>query len=221
MADHKVKQYIIFGMGRFGSSLARTLCEMGHEVLAVDSTEERVAAITPYVTNAVQISINDEESMRSLGIRNFDAAVVAIGDDLHNSILITVMCKELGAQYLIAKASDAMHAKVLVKLGVDRVVFPERDMGERIAHSLINPHVLDLINLRSDHVIAYIGCPASWVNHSLLQINVRNRYGVHVLAIYRDDEMIMDLNAQTVFEQGDSLLVMGHREQVAEVEGLK
>ena len=159
MADHKVKQYIIFGMGRFGSSLARTLSQMGHEVLAVDSTEERVAAITPYVTNAVQISINDEESMRSLGIRNFDAAVVAIGDDLHNSILITVMCKELGAQYLIAKASDAMHAKVLVKLGVDRVVFPERDMGERIAHSLINPHVLDLINLRSDHVIAYIGCP--------------------------------------------------------------
>lgn len=220
MADHKVKQYIIFGMGRFGSSLARTLSQMGHEVLAVDSTEERVAAITPYVTNAVQISINDEESMRSLGIRNFDAAVVAIGDDLHNSILITVMCKELGAQYLIAKASDAMHAKVLVKLGVDRVVFPERDMGERIAHSLINPHVVDLINLKGDYLIAYLQCPKVWQGHTLLEINVRKKFGVSILAIYRGDEVNMDITADTALKSGDNLLVLGHKHSIERVENL-
>jgi len=220
MADHKIKQYIIFGMGRFGSALARKLCEMGHEVLAVDSEEDRVAAITPYVTNAIQIATNDEESLRSLGVRNFDAAVVAIGDDLHNSILITVMCKELGAKYLIAKASDAIHAKVLMKLGVDRVVFPERDMGERIAHSLINPHVLDLINLRSDHLIAYITCPRDWARRSVKDVDVRRRYGVSVLAIYRKEEMLMDLSGDTVFEPGDSLLVLGHKEKVEEVEEL-
>ena len=220
MADNNKKQYIVFGAGRFGSALAKKLCELGHEVLAVDSEEERVAAIAPYVTNAIQVGSTDEESMRSLGIRNFDAAVVAIGDDLHHSILMTIMCKEMGAKYLIAKASDAMHAKVLLKLGVDRVVFPERDMGERIAHSLINPHVLDLINLRSDYLIAYITCPVDWLKRSIKEIDIRRKYSVSVLAIYRRDDMLMDLRAETVFEEGDSLLVLGHKAHIEKVEDL-
>lgn len=220
MAESEKKQYVIFGIGRFGSALARTLCEMGHEVLAVDSDEERVAAIAPYVTNAIQVNSNDEEAMRSLGIRNFDAAIVAIGDDLHHSILMTIMCEEMGAKYLIAKATDAMHAKVLLKLGVDRVVFPERDMGERVAHSLVNPHVLDLINLRADYVIAYMPCPKDWVGKTLHQVDVRKRFQVSVLAIYRKDDMLMDLRADTRLEEGDSLLVLGHREDIERVEKL-
>lgn len=220
MPDSKKKQYIIFGIGRFGSALAKKLCELGHEVLAVDSSEDRVAAIAPYVTNAIQVAASDEETMRSLGIRNFDAAVVAIGDDLHHSIIMTIMCKEMGAKYLIAKASDAMHAKVLLKLGVDRVVFPERDMGERIAHSLVNPHVLDLINLQQDYQIAYITCPGDWVNRSVKQVDVRKRFNVSVLAIYRQDDILMDLRAETVFLHGDSLLVLGHRDNIERVEEL-
>jgi len=220
MAVSKRKQYIIFGIGRFGGALARKLCELGHEVLAVDSSEERVAAITPYVTNAIQVATSDEEAMRSLGIRNFDAAVVAIGDDFHHSILMTIMCKEMGAKYLISKATDAMHAKVLMKLGVDRVVFPERDMGERLAHTLVNPRVLDLVNLRSDHMIAYITCPEDWAGRSLGEIDVRNRFKVSILAIYRDDDIIMDLQASSRLMAKDSLLVLGHKDNVEKVENL-
>lgn len=220
MSDKKKKQYIIFGIGRFGSALARKLFELGHEVLAVDSTEERVTQISPYVTTALQIAPGDEESLRSLGIRNFDAAVVAIGDDFHHSVLMTIMCKEMGAKYLVAKASDAAHAKVLLKLGVDRVVFPERDMGERIAHSLVNPHVLDLINLKDDYLITYLACPQKWHEHSLKDLDVRNHFGVSVLAIYRDDQVIMDLRADTVFKVGDRLLVLGHKNQISVVEDL-
>lgn len=216
----KKKQYIVFGVGRFGSALSKKLCEMGHEVLAVDSNAERVAAISPYVTTAIQVGANDEETMRSLGIRNFDAAIVAIGDDFHHSILMTILCKEMGAKYVIAKASDANHAKVLLKLGVDRVVFPERDMGERIAHSLINPHVLDLINLKGDYLIAYLKCPKVWQGHTLINIDVRKQYSVSILAIYRNSEVIMDISADTVLKAGDSLLVLGHKNHIEHVEDL-
>lgn len=208
------KQFIVFGIGRFGSALSRTLCEMGHEVLAVDSDEQRVSAIAPYVTNAVQVSSSDEEAMRSLGIRNFDAAIVAIGDDLHHSILISIMCKEMGAKYIVGKASDAMHAKVLLKLGVDRVVFPERDMGVRIAHSLINPHILDLINLHGDYLIADLKCPESWIGHSLKELDVRKIFKISVLALYRGDEMLMDITADTRLEPNDKLLVLGHKREI-------
>lgn len=214
MANNRRKQFIVFGAGRFGSALARTLCELGHEVLAVDSEEERVAAIAPYVTNAVQVNASDEDAMRSLGIRNFDAAIVAIGDDLHHSILISIMCKEMGAKYIVGKASDAMHAKVLLKLGVNRVVFPERDMGVRIAHSLINPHILDLINLHGDYIIADLKCPQSWAGHSLKELNVRQVYKVSVLAVYRDEEMLMDITADTKLQSSDKLLVLGHKREI-------
>jgi len=221
MSISNKRQYIIFGIGRFGSALAKKLCELGHEVLAVDSDEQRVAAIAPYVTNAIQVNSSDEEAMRSLGIRNFDAAIVAIGDDLHHSILMSIMCKEMEAKYIIAKASDAMHAKVLLKLGVDRVVFPERDMGERIAYSLINPHILDLINLHGDYIIVQLNCPQSWVGHSFREIDVRKRFSVSVLAIYRNGDMLMDLSADSKFDRGDSLLVLGHKRNIEKVEALE
>lgn len=214
------KQFIIFGVGRFGSALARKLCDLGHEVLAVDSDEARVASITPYVTNAIQVASNDEETMKTLGIRNFDACIVAIGDDLHHSILMTVLCKDLGAQYLVSKATDALHAKVLMKLGCDRVVFPERDMGERVAHSLVNPHVLDLINLPSDYVIEYTTCPLDWAGKTLKEVDVRRHYKVSVLAIYRGEAVLMDLMAESRFNKGDNLLIMGHKNDVQKVDEL-
>ncbi len=220
MASRQKKQYIIFGIGRFGSALAKKLVELGHEVLAVDSQEERVNAIAPYVTNAMQIATNDEEAMRSLGIRNFDAAIVAIGDDLHHSILMTIMCKEMGAPYLIAKASDAMHAKVLSRLGADRVVFPERDMGERLAHSIVNPHVLDLVNLKGDYVIVNINCPSEWTGKSLRDIGVRRKYGVSVLAVYRGDDILMDFESGATLKESDNLMVLGHKDNVERVETL-
>ncbi len=218
MADKK--QYIIFGVGRFGSALARTLCELGHEVLAVDSDESRVAAIAPYVTNAMQVQALDEEGMRSLGIRNFDAVIVAIGDDLQHSIMTCIMCKEMGAQYLVGKATDAMHAKVLLKLGVDRVVFPERDMGIRMAHSLTSPHLLDLINLNEDYVLVNLICPKAWVGKSMREADIRRKHHVSVLAIYHGPQMSMDITADTKLRSDDKLLILGHRKDVEAVEGL-
>jgi trk system potassium uptake protein TrkA len=168
----------------------------------------------------MQIGPSDEEAMRSLGIRNFDAAIVAIGDDLHHSILMTIMCKEMGARYLIAKASDAMHAKVLSRLGADRVVFPERDMGERLAHSIVNPHVLDLVNLKGDYVIANLGCPKEWAGKSLRDIGVRRQYGVSVLAVYRGDDILMDFESGATLRGNDNLMILGRKKDVERVEAL-
>ncbi len=219
MADKK--QYLVFGVGRFGTALARTLGELGHEVLAVDSDESRVAAIAPYVTNAMQLQPMDEEGMRALGIRNFDGVIVAIGDNLQHSIMTCIMCKEMGAQYIVGKASDAMHAKVLLTLGVDRVVFPERDMGVRLAHTLTSPHLLDLINLNEDYVLVNLTCPQSWVGKSLREANIRHKHNVSVLAIYHGPQMSMDIKADTKLSADDRLLILGHRRDVESVEALE
>ncbi|NLG56850.1 MAG: TrkA family potassium uptake protein [Clostridiales bacterium] len=218
MSDRK--QYIIFGVGRFGSALARTLNDLGHEVLAIDSEESRVAAIAPHVTSALQVSAMDEEGMRSLGIRNFDAAIVAIGDNLEHSIMACILCKELGAKYIVGKATDAMHAKVLRKLGVDRVVFPERDMGERVAHSLTSPHLLDLISLDGDYVLVNLSCPKDWAGKTLREADIRRRHQVTLLALYHGNDMSMDITPDTLLAQEDRLLVLGRRKAVEGVEAL-
>ncbi len=218
MADRK--QYLVFGVGRFGSALARTLCELGHEVLAVDSDERRVAAIAPHVTNAIQVDVMDEEGMKSLGIRNFDAVVVAIGDDLQHSIMTCIICKELGARYILGKATDEMHAKVLRKLGVDRVVFPERDMGIRVAHSLISPHTLDVINLDADLTLVHLTCPKAWVGKSVREADIRRKYRVSVLAVYHEGSVSMDMVSEDKLREDDKLLIMGHHRDVEAVEAL-
>lgn len=146
----KSKQFLVLGLGRFGASLAKTLCDLGQEVLAVDADEELVNNIAPYVTQAMQLDATDETLLASLGVKNFDAAIVSIGQNTRDSILVCVLLKELGAPYLVAKANDDLHAKVLRKIGADRVIFPERDMGARLARSIITPNVLELMNLSDD-----------------------------------------------------------------------
>ncbi len=213
-------QYIVFGIGRFGSALCKALSEMGHEVLAVDSVESRISAISPYVTQALQLNATDEEAMHSLGVRNFDAAIVSIGDNLRDSILITLLCKELGAKHLVAKAGDELHAKMLKKMGADRVVFPERDMGVRVAKSLVSPQILDLMNLKGDYMMADLSAPASWVGHTLGELDIRKRYNVSVLVIHRQSDVLLSLTADTRIQSGDDLLMLGHRDDIARVEGL-
>lgn len=214
------KQYIVFGIGRFGSALCRALSEMGHEVLAIDSSEEHIRQISPYVTQALQLNATDEEAMRSLGLRNFDAVVVSIGDNLRDSIIVTLLSKELGARYLLAKATDELHAKMLKKMGADRVVFPERDMGQRVAKSLTSPHVLDLINLTGDYSISDISVPKSWVGHTVGELDVRKRYGLNVLMIYRGKEALVSNLTAIPIEGGDELLLIGHRNDLARIENL-
>ena len=143
------KQYAVIGMGRFGSSVARELSDLGFEVLAIDVSEQKIQEVSNWVTHAVAVDSTDEEALRSLGLRNFDVVVVAIGEDIQASILTTLILKELGVPELIVKAQNELHGKVLNKIGADKVVFPERDMGLRVAHHLISPNIPNTSSCRT------------------------------------------------------------------------
>lgn len=210
----KSKQFLVFGLGRFGTSLAQALCRLGQEVLAVDANEDLVDNVAPHVTQAVQLDATDEAALASLGVGNFDAAIVSIGQNMRDSILVCVLLKEMGVPYLVAKANDDLHAKVLQKVGVDRVVFPERDMGVRLARSIITPTVLELMDLSDDYQIIEIIVPRAWVGQSLLGLNVRRKYGVNVLAIHRNETFMASPSPDITFQEDDTLLVMGKKADI-------
>jgi len=151
-----LKQFAVIGLGRFGASLARALAEAGNDVLGVDLLEDRIRPLANVLTHVVQADVTDEEVLRSLGIRNFDVCVVTISSNIQSSILATLMIKEQGVPLVVAKARDDQHGKVLQKIGADRIVFPERDMGIRLAHNLTSGSVLDYIELSPDNSIAEV-----------------------------------------------------------------
>ena len=211
------KQYLVLGLGRFGGSLARSLCKMGHEVLAVDTDAETVEDIAPYVTQAIQANATDEDALQTMGVSNFDVAVVGIGA-IRDSILVTVLCKEAGVPYVLAKAVDDLHAKVLRKVGADRVVFPERDMGARVAKSLVTPSILDMMELADDYQIAEVSTPSAWCGRTLVDVNVRRNYGLSVLAIHRGKDFLASPGADTMLREGDVLLVLGKQDRIDAIE---
>ncbi|MBQ8150927.1 MAG: TrkA family potassium uptake protein [Clostridia bacterium] len=208
------KSFLVFGLGRFGSSLARSLCEQGQQVMAVDTNEENVQNIAPYVTEALQLDATDEAALATLDVSGFDGAVVSIGENVRDSILICVLLKEMGIPHLIAKANDELHAKVLRKIGVDRVVFPERDMGERVAKSIVTPGVLDLMQLDDDFQIVEIRTPEKWAGDTLIGLNVRRKYGISILAVHRNGSYMVSPSADLQLEADDTLLVIGKTEDV-------
>lgn len=219
MKRRQKEQFIVLGLGRFGASVARSLYEMGYEVMAVDSDEGLVQNAAPYATQAVQADATDEDALQALGIQNYDVAVVAIGN-VRDSVLVTVLCKEAGIPQVVAKATDDLHAKVLRKVGADRVVFPERDMGMRVAKSLVTPNILDMMALTDGYQIAEVTAPEAWQGRTLAQVNVRRDYGLSILAIQRDGGLIASPGAETVFVQQDVLLVLGKQESIAAMERL-
>lgn len=209
MKGRKRKQFIVLGLGRFGASVAMHLSSMGHEVLAVDRSDTLVHAAAPHVTQAVQADATDETALAELELSSFDAAVVAIGTNTRDSILVTVLCKEAGVPLVIAKAVDELHAKVLRKVGADRVVFPERDMGQRVARSLDSPNILDLIELSGDYRIAELLTPDKWCGRTLADVNVRRDYGLSVVGIRRGGMFLASPGADMALQAGDILLVLG------------
>ena len=217
----KKKQIVVFGLGRFGAAVAHTLSEMGHEVLAVDSHMDAINEISPYVTHAVQLNATDEAAFESLDVGNFDAAVVSIGENIRDSVLISMLCKEAGVKLVVSKANDELHAKVLKKVGVDRVVFAERDMGVRVAKSLIVPHLVDLVNIGGDYALAQITVPESWVDKTLAQLDVRRRWGVSIITVNRNGQVNAALSADTRLLGGDQLLILGMQKDVEKVENLE
>lgn len=212
------KQYVIIGLGRFGSSIAKTLYSLGNEVLAVDVDEEVIQEISPDVTHAVQADSTDESVLRALGLRNFDVAVITIGSDVQASIMATLLVKELGVKYVIAKAHNEVHAKVLYKIGADRVVFPERDMGVRVAHNLCSSSILDYIELSPDYSIMEVAAIGKWIGKSLKELNIRSRFGINVMAIKRGNDINISPEADEYIRKGDILVVIGGTEELKVIE---
>jgi len=212
-----MKQFIVLGLGRFGSAVATTLVELGHEVLGVDNDEERVNALKDNITHAVQADITEEKVLKELGVKNFDAAIVSIATNLEASILVAMMLKEVGLKYIIAKAQNNLHARVLEKIGVDKIVFPERDMGIRIARSLITPNIKEYIELEPDYSIIEIETLPEFVDKTLSELDLRNKYGINVLAIKRNDVFNISPRAKDIIKKGDLLIIIGETKKITEL----
>ena len=213
-----MKNYVVIGCGRFGSSVAKTLYSLGHEVLAIDKNEEKIQNIAEQVTHAVEADCTDENVLKSLGIRNFDVAVISIGSDIQSSIMATLICKELGVQYVLYKAQNELQAKVLYKIGADRVVFPERDMGIRVAHNLVSQNVLEYIELDPHYSIAEILATSKWIGKTIGQLDLRANYGITVMAVKQGININISPEADDVLKAGDILVVIGKNEQINKVE---
>ena len=213
-----MKSYAVIGLGRFGSALARQLCKLGAEVLALDVKGDYVQQIANDVTHAVVGDAQDKEVLRALGVRNLDCAVIAIGDNLAASVLITMNLKELGVPYIVCKAHDETHRRVLEKLGADRVVIPEQENAIRLARSLASPNVLDYIELSHDYGIIEVPTPKGWLGSSLRKLNVRAKLGVNIIAVERDGKVEVTLDPDRELSDGDVLVVLGDNKALERVQ---
>lgn len=204
-----MKSFIVVGLGRFGSQAAKRLCMQGCEVLAIDNRPELVQQVSNDVTQAVVGDARDKEVLRALGAKDFDCGIVAIGDSLSDSVLATMNLKELGVAYIVCKASDETHCQVLKKLGADRVVIPEKEQADRLAKSLASPNVLDYIELSEDYGIIEVPAPNPWQGKSLIELNVRAKLGVNILAVKREGGITVSPAADFRIEAGDIMVVLG------------
>ena len=209
-----MKSFVIIGLGRFGTAIASELSALGHEVLAVDVDEERVQQVADHVTHAVTGDGRNIEVLRALGVRNFDCVVVAMGSDVGNSALITLNLKELGVKEVICKAQSHVHSRVLEKIGADRVVFPEYEMGAKLAQGLSSSHVLNFIELSEDYGILELSAPQSWQGKSLRELDVRNRHHVNVIAIRKNGELNVAPSPDLPLESGDQVVARGRYEDL-------
>ena len=204
-----MKSYIVIGLGRFGQTLARQLCMLGAEVLALDKRSDLVQQVADDVTHAVVGDGQDKEVLRALGARNFDCAIIAIGSNLASSVLTAMNLKELEVPYVICKAHDETHRKVLEKLGVDRVIIPEQENAQRLARSLNSHNVLEYIELSPDYGILEIPAPKSWIGKTIKELNVRAKLGVNIIAVENDKKTNVSPTADYRIVSGDVMVVLG------------
>lgn len=199
-------------------AIAQTLYELGNEVLAVDKDSERVEEVSDYVTYAVEADSMEESALRELGLRDFDAVIVSIGSNLEASIMTTLIVKELGVKEVIAKAQSNLHGKLLSKVGADKVVFPERDMGVRLGHNLTSSNILDYIQLSPEFSILEVKALKAWHNKSLAELRLRNKYGVNIIAIKEGKEMDISPRADYVIGEGNILIMIGKTDDIKNIE---
>lgn len=215
-----MKSYLVIGLGRFGQSVSRQLCALGAEVLVMDVHSDLVQHVANDVTHAVVGDAQDKEVLRALGVRNFDCAIVAIGDNLAASVLITMNLKELEVPYIVCKAYDETHRRVLEKLEVDRVVIPEQEYAQRLGRSLISHNVLDYIELSEEYGILEVPSPKSWVGKTLRELNVRAKLGVNIIAIESGKKTNVAPGAEYVIQPEDNLVVLGENYALEAVQKL-
>lgn len=215
-----MKSYMVIGLGRFGTEVARQLCGLGCEVLAVDSQSELVQQISGDVTHAVVADARDKGVLKALGAKEFDCAVVAIGGSLADSVLATMNVKELGVPKVVCKAHDETHRQVLLKLGADQVVIPEQENAGRLARSLSSHNVLDYIELSDDYGIIEVPAPKSWVGKTLKELNVRAKLGLNILAIKCEGQINVSPAADYAISQQDILVVLGDTAALERVQKL-
>lgn len=215
-----MESFLIIGAGRFGSALACELASLGHEVLVIDKSEEKIEAIADYVTHSVIADARDEGVMDSLGVVDFDVAVVANAGSIEDSVLVTIMLKERGVRRVIAKANDMLHMKVLERLGADEIVLPERDMGKRLAQRLSSKNIVDYIELSEEYSIVEIGAPLSWREKTFAELDVRRKYGMNIIAVRNDNDGItVSPTANYKIKAEDILVVLGRNEDIKKLRG--
>ena len=206
------RQYIVVGLGRFGRAIAETLCQDGAEVLGVDSRMDLVEEMRDVLTHVVQMNAMDRDALEALGIKDFDIAFVTMGSDIRASGTIVLLLKELGAKRVVAKAHDEFHGRMLEKLGADEVLFPERDMGRRVAHNLATGNVIDFLDLSSEYSMAEIRPRPEWVGRTLGELSMRAKLGINVVAIRNGDALNAMPQPETALRQDDVMLVVTREE---------
>lgn len=212
-----MKTFVVIGLGRFGTAVATELSALGHEVLAIDAREENVQSIADQVTHAVTADARDPAVLRALGVRNYDCAIVGLGSDVGNSALITLNLKDLGMKRVICKARSHVHRKVLEKIGADRVVFPEHEMGTKLAQGLSSSNVLNFIEVSDDYSILELAVPKSWRGKTIRELDVRNAFHVNLIAVRKSGQggpLNVAPGADYRLEQGDNIVALGRSEDI-------
>ena len=213
-----MRQYAVIGLGKFGASVACTLAKLGHQVLAVDIDEDKVQQVADGVTRAVQADATDEDILRAIGIRNFDVVIVTIGHDVLSSILTCLILKDMGVTYVVGKAHDELHGKLLEKIGVEQVVYPERDMGARLAATLTSSNILEVIELSPDYDVVEITASSELIGRTLRELNLRAKLGVNVVAIRSTDNKVkVSPGPDDLIRKGDVLLALGTTESLGKL----
>lgn len=215
-----MKSFLVIGLGRFGAGLALSLSAQGQEVMVMDTSSDKVQKISSEVTHAVVADARDIEVLKAIGVRNFDCCVVAIGDSLEASVLITMNLRELGAEYIICKAHNDMYRKVLEKLGVDRVIIPEQEQASRLAKSLCSQRMLEFIELSEEYAIVEIPAPSVWNGKTIIELNLRKKYGINVIAVGRKGHTEISPGGGFTILDGDVLMVLGDNKALKAVQKL-
>lgn len=203
------KQYAVFGLGSFGRSVAVTLQELGCEVIAVDNCMEHVEAVSSYVSYAMQANIGDPEVIKSLGTRNLDGVVVAAAEDMEASVMATLVSKEIGVPFVLAKAKSDLHAKILKKIGADSIVFPEKEYGESVARNLVSSEFADWLNLSAEYSLAEIAVPKKWIGKTLAELDVRRIYNVNVVGVKVGEDIQVNPDPHIPMREDIILILIG------------